>query len=157
MRQIWEDLCGLVRDLGPNCARWRAGVTGSLTPAQARRIVTGLRGPLVLEGVTELSPEAAGVLDGQERMVSKVIDLAAGDAVELALDPASRTASAESTAATRQFRVSGICFQLLLFPAAWLEVGKDPNLLWPLASPPWRGAAPPPPPRRPPPPAPAPA
>jgi len=101
MRQIWEDLCGLVRDLGPNCARWRAGVTGSLTPAQARRIVTGLRGPLVLEGVTELSPEAAGVLDGQERMVSKVIDLAAGDAVELALDPAARTASAESTAALR--------------------------------------------------------
>jgi uncharacterized protein (TIGR03000 family) len=43
----------------------------------------------------------ATVVDGQERMVSKVIDLAAGDAVELALDPAARTAAAESTAALR--------------------------------------------------------
>jgi len=40
----------------------------------------------------------ASVVDGQERMVSKVIDLAAGDTVDLTLDPAVRTASAETTA-----------------------------------------------------------
>jgi uncharacterized protein (TIGR03000 family) len=41
----------------------------------------------------------AAVVDGQERTVSKVIDLAAGDVVDLTLDPAVRTASAETTAA----------------------------------------------------------
>jgi uncharacterized protein (TIGR03000 family) len=41
------------------------------------------------------------VVNGREQTVSKVIDLAAGDAVELALDPAARTAAAESTAALR--------------------------------------------------------
>ena len=41
----------------------------------------------------------ATVVDGQERTVSKVIDLAAGDVVDLTLDPALRTASAETTAA----------------------------------------------------------
>jgi uncharacterized protein (TIGR03000 family) len=40
----------------------------------------------------------ATVVDGQERTVSKVIDLAAGDVVDLTLDPAARTASAETTA-----------------------------------------------------------
>jgi uncharacterized protein (TIGR03000 family) len=40
----------------------------------------------------------ATVVDGQERTVSKVIDLASGDRVDLTLDPAARTASAETTA-----------------------------------------------------------
>ena len=39
------------------------------------------------------------VVDGSERVVSKTIDLAAGDRVELALDPAS--AAAEATASLR--------------------------------------------------------
>jgi uncharacterized protein (TIGR03000 family) len=40
----------------------------------------------------------AAVVDGQERTVSKVIDLAAGDTIDLSLDPAARTASADATA-----------------------------------------------------------
>ena len=43
----------------------------------------------------------ATVVDGREQVVSKVIDLAAGQSVELSLDPAQRTASADSTASTR--------------------------------------------------------
>ena len=42
----------------------------------------------------------ATVVDGREQVVSKVIDLAAGQSVELSLDPAQRTASADSTAST---------------------------------------------------------
>ena len=43
----------------------------------------------------------ATVVDGREQVVSKVIDLAAGESIELSLDPASRTATAESTASIR--------------------------------------------------------
>ena len=43
----------------------------------------------------------ATTVDGRERTVSKVITLAAGDSVELTLDPAARTAQAEETAAVR--------------------------------------------------------
>jgi uncharacterized protein (TIGR03000 family) len=43
----------------------------------------------------------SAVVDGSERTVSKVIDLAAGDRIELSLDPAARTADAASTAALR--------------------------------------------------------
>jgi len=41
----------------------------------------------------------AAMVDGQERSVSKVIDLSAGDAIDLTLDPVAREASAETTAA----------------------------------------------------------
>ena len=40
----------------------------------------------------------ATVVDGREQAVSKVIDLAAGDSVDLTLDPAARVASTETTA-----------------------------------------------------------
>jgi uncharacterized protein (TIGR03000 family) len=40
-------------------------------------------------------------VDGREETVSKVIDLAAGDVVELTLDPQQRTASADKTASIR--------------------------------------------------------
>jgi uncharacterized protein (TIGR03000 family) len=43
----------------------------------------------------------ATVVDGREQVVSKVIDLAAGQTVELSLDPAQRTASADATASVR--------------------------------------------------------
>jgi uncharacterized protein (TIGR03000 family) len=43
----------------------------------------------------------AAVIDGREQTVSKVIDLAAGQAVELTLDPATRTAAADATASLR--------------------------------------------------------
>ena len=43
----------------------------------------------------------ATVVDGREQVVSKVIDLAAGQSIELSLDPAQRTASADATASTR--------------------------------------------------------
>jgi uncharacterized protein (TIGR03000 family) len=43
----------------------------------------------------------ATVVDGREQVVSKVIDLAAGQSVELSLDPAQRTASADATASVR--------------------------------------------------------
>jgi uncharacterized protein (TIGR03000 family) len=43
----------------------------------------------------------ATVVDGRERTVSKTIDLAAGAAVELTLDPAARTAAADATASLR--------------------------------------------------------
>ena len=43
--------------------------------------------------------KVATVVDGRERVVSKTIDLAAGDSVELALDPAA--AAAEATASLR--------------------------------------------------------
>jgi len=41
------------------------------------------------------------VIDGSERTVSKTIDLAAGATMELTLDPAARTASADATASLR--------------------------------------------------------
>jgi uncharacterized protein (TIGR03000 family) len=41
------------------------------------------------------------VVDGREETISKVIDLAAGDRIELALDPAQRVASADATASLR--------------------------------------------------------
>jgi uncharacterized protein (TIGR03000 family) len=41
------------------------------------------------------------VVDGSERTVSKTIDLAAGDVVELTLDPSVRTAAADATASLR--------------------------------------------------------
>ena len=41
------------------------------------------------------------VVDGQEATISKVIDLAAGDRVELTLDPASPTAPVSATASLR--------------------------------------------------------
>jgi uncharacterized protein (TIGR03000 family) len=41
------------------------------------------------------------VVDGREQVVSKVIDLAAGQTVELSLDPAQRTAAADATASIR--------------------------------------------------------
>ena len=44
--------------------------------------------------------EMPELVDGREQVVSKVIDLAAGQSVELSLDPAQRTASADSTAST---------------------------------------------------------
>ena len=43
----------------------------------------------------------AAVVEGREQTVSKFIDLKAGDAVELTLDPQNRTASADSTASIR--------------------------------------------------------
>jgi uncharacterized protein (TIGR03000 family) len=43
----------------------------------------------------------ATVIDGREQVVSKVIDLAAGQTVELSLDPAQRTAAADATASLR--------------------------------------------------------
>jgi hypothetical protein len=43
----------------------------------------------------------ATVVDGREQVVSKVIDLAAGQTVELSLDPAQRTAAADTTASIR--------------------------------------------------------
>jgi len=43
----------------------------------------------------------ATVVDGREQVVSKVIDLAAGQSVELSLDPTQRTAAADSTASLR--------------------------------------------------------
>jgi len=45
--------------------------------------------------------KVATVVDGRERAVSKVIDLSAGDRVELELDPTQRTAAAETTASLR--------------------------------------------------------
>jgi hypothetical protein len=135
MRQIWEDLCGLVRDLGPNCARWRAGVTGSLTPAQARRIVTGLRGPLVLEGVTELSPEAAGVLALHDSDLSlpslrevspEVARRLAGHKQTLSLDGC-RSLSPEAAAALAIHGLEGIrksTQESLAAQAAWSAVPR---------------------------------
>jgi uncharacterized protein (TIGR03000 family) len=41
------------------------------------------------------------VVDGSEQTISKVIDLAAGDQLELSLDPAQRVASADATASLR--------------------------------------------------------
>ena len=41
------------------------------------------------------------VVDGREATISKVIDLAAGDRVELTLDPASPTAPVSATASLR--------------------------------------------------------
>jgi uncharacterized protein (TIGR03000 family) len=43
----------------------------------------------------------ATVVDGREQVVSKVIDLAAGQSVELSIDPAQRTAAADATASLR--------------------------------------------------------
>jgi uncharacterized protein (TIGR03000 family) len=43
----------------------------------------------------------ATVIDGREQTVSKVIDLAAGQAVELTIDPTVRTAAADATASLR--------------------------------------------------------
>lgn len=43
----------------------------------------------------------ATVVDGREQIVSKVIDLAAGQSVELSIDPAPRTAAADATASIR--------------------------------------------------------
>jgi uncharacterized protein (TIGR03000 family) len=43
----------------------------------------------------------ATVVDGREQTISKVIDLAAGQAVKLTLDPATRTAAADATASLR--------------------------------------------------------
>jgi uncharacterized protein (TIGR03000 family) len=40
----------------------------------------------------------ASVVDGREQTVSKVIDLAAGDQIDLAIDPAARVAAADTTA-----------------------------------------------------------
>jgi uncharacterized protein (TIGR03000 family) len=39
----------------------------------------------------------ATVVDGREKVVSKTINLVAGGTVELSLDPAARTASADAT------------------------------------------------------------
>jgi uncharacterized protein (TIGR03000 family) len=41
------------------------------------------------------------VVDGREQVASKVIDLAAGQEIELSIDPAQRTASADATASIR--------------------------------------------------------
>jgi uncharacterized protein (TIGR03000 family) len=41
------------------------------------------------------------VVDGSEQIVSKVIDLVAGQSVELSLDPAQRTAATDATASIR--------------------------------------------------------
>ena len=41
------------------------------------------------------------VVDGREQVATKVIDLAAGQSLELAIDPAQRTASSETTASVR--------------------------------------------------------
>jgi len=41
------------------------------------------------------------VVDGREQVVSKVIDLAAGQEIELSLDPTQRTASTDATASVR--------------------------------------------------------
>ena len=41
------------------------------------------------------------VVDGREQVAAKVIDLAAGQTVELSLDPAQRTAAADTTASLR--------------------------------------------------------
>lgn len=43
MRHLWEDLCGLVRDLGPNCARWRAACR-----ADSVSVVTARSGDAVI-------------------------------------------------------------------------------------------------------------
>jgi len=43
----------------------------------------------------------AAMVDGREQVVSKTIDLIGGSTVDLRLDPAQRTAAAESTAAVR--------------------------------------------------------
>lgn len=62
MRDVFDGLWTRLGDVGVDFAIWRAGLAGSLTPALARQIVTAKRGPLVLEGVSELSPEAAALL-----------------------------------------------------------------------------------------------
>jgi uncharacterized protein (TIGR03000 family) len=41
------------------------------------------------------------VVDGREQATSKVIELAAGQSLELAIDPAQRTANADATASVR--------------------------------------------------------
>jgi uncharacterized protein (TIGR03000 family) len=41
------------------------------------------------------------LVDGREQVAAKVIDLAAGQSVELSLDPAQRTAAADTTASLR--------------------------------------------------------
>lgn len=41
---------------------WRASFTGGLTPRQAQRILMAKRGPLELEGIDRLLPEAAAIL-----------------------------------------------------------------------------------------------
>jgi hypothetical protein len=43
----------------------------------------------------------AAVVEGREETISKVIDLAAGDTVELTLDPQQRTASTDATVSIR--------------------------------------------------------
>ena len=43
----------------------------------------------------------ATVVDGREQVVSKVINLAAGQTVELSLDPTQRTAATDATASIR--------------------------------------------------------
>jgi uncharacterized protein (TIGR03000 family) len=45
--------------------------------------------------------KVATVVDGKEQMVSKTIDLVAGKSVELTLDPAQRTASADAQVSLR--------------------------------------------------------
>lgn len=62
MQEILDGLRNRLGDLGVDFAIWRAGLTGGITPAQARRIVMAKRGSLVLENVSEISPEAAAVL-----------------------------------------------------------------------------------------------
>ena len=43
----------------------------------------------------------AAVVDGRQQIVTKTIDLVAGESVELSLDPAVHTASADATASLR--------------------------------------------------------
>ena len=43
----------------------------------------------------------ASLVDGREQVVSKVIDLAAGESIELSIDPTQRTATANTTASIR--------------------------------------------------------
>jgi hypothetical protein len=62
MQEIFDGLRTRIGDLGIDFAIWRASLTGSLTPAQARRIVMAKQGPLVLEGISELLPESAALL-----------------------------------------------------------------------------------------------
>jgi uncharacterized protein (TIGR03000 family) len=81
-----------------NAQVWLAGnATASSGPVRQFE-TTGLRA-----GQTWKNYEirVTAVVDGREQSVSKVIDLAAGDTVEFALDPTARTATAGSTAALR--------------------------------------------------------
>jgi uncharacterized protein (TIGR03000 family) len=77
---------------------WLAGNATASSGAVRQFETTGLR-----EGQSwkDYEIRVTSVVDGREQTVSKVIDLAAGAVLEFALDPASRTAAAESTASLR--------------------------------------------------------